>query len=296
MVPGKATKRVFVTSTILDLEQERAFVKRFLEGYEAVSITCLLSEAPDFPVTPPQLSEDVYEACIHNLLGCDYVVQLLNERYGVPDIADAGQLISITHKEYREAFRRRLPVFTLIDKRLWAAYKAHKRGGGQTHVREAADKLFHFLEEIQFLDEIPGRPRKRWLFRYASLREIESILRTSFLTFDDSVFVADVTIPDGSTVQTNETFEKIWEIRNNGMVVWQDRSLREQNPGCGLLPDTPTVPVPETRPGATARIQVLFRAPKYPASVESYWKMVDASGRYCFPWKKGIWCRVRVVD
>lgn len=291
MIERKIIKHIFVSSTIADLEQERAFVKQYLEYYNykgIVRIECFLSEAPDFPVAPEHLSKDIYQICLNNLWRSDYVIQLLNKRYGIPDLENAVEFISITHKEYREALKRGLPVFTLTDKRLWDAYNAYKKGKHQDYVEETQLRLFSLLDEIQ------GTLRKKWIFRYKSIQDIATILEKNLLTFDDDIFGADVTIPDGTIVEPNEKFEKVWEIKNNGMMVWENRFLREENRS-DLISHSRLVEINRTLPGEVARISVTFTAPKYPGSYRSYWKMVNANGQYCFPWKKGIWCEITVL-
>jgi len=289
MSDDRPEKYVFISSTISDLGEERDFVKRYLETYPHVSISCLLSEATDFPVTPPSLAKDTYRICLDNLRVCAYVIQLLNRRYGVPDIQDATQVISIMHKEYREAFSRRLPVFTLVHRSLWRAYNQYKQGKQQDYADPREVQLLPLLDEIQ------GHPRKKWIFRYETLSDIGTILQSSFLAFDDSVFVGDITFPDGAIVQVGQVFEKIWELRNNGFCIWEHRLLREENPGCGLEARRPVVPIPRTLPGQNVQMAVTLMAPKYPGNYQSYWKMVRPNGEYCFAWKKGIWCRVKVV-
>lgn len=39
---------------------------------------------------------------------------------------------------------------------------------------------------------------------------------------DDMEFVADITIPDGTTIIAGGDFEKIWRIRNTGVCTWDD--------------------------------------------------------------------------
>lgn len=289
MVERKIIKRIFVSSTIADLEQERAFVKQYLEYYKGiVRIECFLSEAPDFPVTPEYLSKDTYQICLNNLGRTDYVIQLLNKGYGIPDLENGVEVISIIHKEYREALKRGLPIFTLTNKRLWDAYNAYKKGRQQDYVEETQLRLFSLLDEIQ------GTPRKRWIFRYKSIQDIATILEKNLLTFDDSIFVADVTIPDGTIVEPNQEFEKVWEIKNNGIIIWENRFLKEVNRSY-LIPHSRLVEIPRALPGEITRIIVKFTAPKYPGSYRSYWKMVNANGQYCFSWKKGIWCEITVL-
>ncbi|ALG66471.1 NBR1-Ig-like domain-containing protein [Beggiatoa leptomitoformis] len=42
---------------------------------------------------------------------------------------------------------------------------------------------------------------------------------------DVTGFIADVTYPDNSIVTAGQAFEKIWEIRNLGGQVWENRKL-----------------------------------------------------------------------
>jgi hypothetical protein len=65
------------------------------------------------------------------------------------------------------------------------------------------------------MDEIQGSLRKKWIFPYKTLKIIKDIIDNSLLKFDNSILIWDVTIQDGSLIQVNEKFEKIWEINNN---------------------------------------------------------------------------------
>jgi hypothetical protein len=46
---------------------------------------------------------------------------------------------------------------------------------------------------------------------------------------------------------------------------------------------------------ATVRVSVRFRAPDYPCTTMSRWKMVDREGAICMPGLTGIWCLVTVT-
>ncbi len=39
---------------------------------------------------------------------------------------------------------------------------------------------------------------------------------------DDAVFVADITVPDGTKMQPGEDFTKIWRIKNTGICTWDE--------------------------------------------------------------------------
>ncbi len=126
---------------------------------------------------------------------------------------------------------------------------------------------------------------------------------------DFSGFVRDITIPDDSMVGPGEEFEKIWEIQNLGDTAWERRRLvcadTYFNAGASgpnipvtlgaLTPLSSEVPIATTKPGGKVQVAVRLRAPKYPCSTISYWKMVDHNNEFCFPELLGLYCRVIVV-
>jgi hypothetical protein len=224
------------------------------------------------------------------LIACDYCLVFIKKRYGAPIVEDRGELISITHKEYREAFRQRLPLFTFVDYRTWNARNTYKHGRQQGFVPAKHLRVFDLIDEIQ------KQPRSNWMYFYKTRADLKAVIEQVLFNFDDSAFVGDVTVPDGTIVQVEKEFEKVWEIRNAGCVVWEDRYLREENTGAsGLIPISRQIPIPIALPGETVRLAVRFKAPKYPCTCESYWKMLDSNGRYCLPDLKGLFCRVKVV-
>lgn len=120
---------------------------------------------------------------------------------------------------------------------------------------------------------------------------------------DASLFVDDVTIPDYDIVLVGERFEKQWAIQNLGSVPWSGRRLVCQTTDVSedvrfgsLQPDEAEIAIPETAPGETVVLAMTFTAPTSPATVKSYWKMVDANGISCFPGLHGVWCVVTVLD
>jgi hypothetical protein len=114
---------------------------------------------------------------------------------------------------------------------------------------------------------------------------------------DDSQFVADVTIPDGTTVRAGQRFVKIWEIRNTGLVPWRGRFEQRQGvlSGPGLCGSPSIVPVPTTMPGQVVLISVTFTTPSLPGSCRVDWKMTDKDGRIYFPNLGGLYVTVNVT-
>lgn len=102
---------------------------------------------------------------------------------------------------------------------------------------------------------------------------------------DRSEFVADLTIPDGTVMPPLFIFEKVWQIRNAGPVLWTERLLARQGAAGGHgIPSSPTrVPIPDAMPGETIEVAVPLRAAGLPGTSQAHWKMVDTHGYEYFP-------------
>jgi transcriptional regulator with XRE-family HTH domain len=128
---------------------------------------------------------------------------------------------------------------------------------------------------------------------------------------DQSIFRADITIPDGTVVMAGTTFTKVWEVQNLGTVAWENRFLvcvddnievRSGQSGKPLrvteklTPTVAKIPVPYTAPGGIVRLAVEFKAPSLPCTVMSYWKSTFEDGTMCLPNSVGLSCVVRVIS
>jgi len=115
---------------------------------------------------------------------------------------------------------------------------------------------------------------------------------------DYSEFIQDVTIDDGSEIGANETFTKIWEVRNAGEVIWKDRYLTRlgDNQGFGLITSPRRVKIPDTLPGQKVLIEVELKAPESKGEYKATWKMTFADGRLCFPdrYESGLFVLINV--
>ena len=95
---------------------------------------------------------------------------------------------------------------------------------------------------------------------------------------NDSEFVSDATIPDGTQVASGETLDKRWRVRNTGTCDWgsgytlvfisgQQMGAEEVN---GLYP---------ARAGAEVEISLLFTAPTEPGEHTTTWRMYAPQGQ-----------------
>jgi hypothetical protein len=115
---------------------------------------------------------------------------------------------------------------------------------------------------------------------------------------DTSQFVADITIPDGTTVKVGQRFTKVWEIKDSGTVAWHGRYLRRANLPAdnGACVTPPEVPVPDTAPGTDVMVSVPVVAPTSPGTCWAGWKMVDDRGNYLFPGSRPVYFVVTVAN
>ncbi len=114
---------------------------------------------------------------------------------------------------------------------------------------------------------------------------------------DKTLFIKDVTIPDGTSIAVNTSFVKTWRVKNIGNVVWKDRYLKRMTPSSSLICSSPAmVPIPETRPGQTIDISVTFKTPHLPGSCRTDWKTSDDRGNLYFPDMHGLFSIVTVVE
>ncbi|HEX7587245.1 MAG TPA: NBR1-Ig-like domain-containing protein [Anaerolineae bacterium] len=94
---------------------------------------------------------------------------------------------------------------------------------------------------------------------------------------NNSVFVADVTIPDKTVLQPGQTFVKTWRVRNTGTCTWgSDEELvfvrGEQ------MAKTATFPIPSTAPGATVELSIAMTASAAPGNHIADWRMRNRGG------------------
>ncbi|GAA3539928.1 hypothetical protein GCM10022222_24470 [Amycolatopsis ultiminotia] len=114
---------------------------------------------------------------------------------------------------------------------------------------------------------------------------------------DNSRFVTDVTVPDGTTIHVGETVQKVWEIENSGSVPWHERYLQRMDlppaPGSCRTPDR--VLVGDTAPGEHVMVSVPVTAADHPGSCWIGWKMVDSSGAQLFTTRRPVYVLVTVA-
>ena len=100
---GVELARVYVSSTIADLTQERRAV---LDWLRLARHQVIDSYLPD--------SDTVRDSCLDDVAGCDLYVLILGHRYGLRPAQDNAEGLSITHLEFRRAGECGIPRVALL--------------------------------------------------------------------------------------------------------------------------------------------------------------------------------------
>lgn len=94
---------------------------------------------------------------------------------------------------------------------------------------------------------------------------------------NNAVFVADVTVPDGTPIAAGQAFNKIWRLRNTGTCPWGVGYQFLFVAGEAMTPVT-TYGVPATDPSATADLLVAMTAPAAAGTHFGQWRLRSPQG------------------
>lgn len=94
---------------------------------------------------------------------------------------------------------------------------------------------------------------------------------------DEMIYLADVTIPDGSSIVAGESFTKTWRVRNSGTSTWRNCTLEHFSDERMDGPES--VPLPPLKPNETGEISLPLVAPAAPGRHRSTWKPRNGRGR-----------------
>jgi hypothetical protein len=92
-----------------------------------------------------------------------------------------------------------------------------------------------------------------------------------------AVFVADVTIPDGSDMAPGSQFVKTWRIKNSGTCNWSAGSKAVFVEG-NQLGGPAAVSIPPTEAGGTRDVSMSLAAPSAPGTYKGKWQVRTSSG------------------
>ncbi|GAB4445023.1 MAG: hypothetical protein OHK0041_01940 [Anaerolineales bacterium] len=93
---------------------------------------------------------------------------------------------------------------------------------------------------------------------------------------DSAILVEDVTYPDNTRVDADETFTKTWKLQNTGTCTWSGYSVAFVDGDRMGAPDS--IPVPETPPKASVEASVQLTAPSADKIYRGNFRLVNAEG------------------
>jgi hypothetical protein len=97
---------------------------------------------------------------------------------------------------------------------------------------------------------------------------------------DLASFVADVTVPDGTSALPGAVFEKTWRIKNTGTTTWSPAYTLVWVEGDKMgSPESVAIPG-NVRPGETIDISVKLTAPSKAGTYQTYFRLRNESGQF----------------
>jgi len=103
---------------------------------------------------------------------------------------------------------------------------------------------------------------------------------------DDSLFLGDTTIPDGTKMKPGEQFYKIWRLKNTGVCTWDDGYMLAFAYGdpMGGQSFMITRKIDFAAPGDVKDYGIHFVAPTKPGTYTGCWRMMNDRGYYFGGW------------
>ena len=101
---------------------------------------------------------------------------------------------------------------------------------------------------------------------------------------NNSSFVSDVTVADGTVLPPGQNFDKVWEIKNTGSCTWDDGYVLAYIGGSSPNLDPYNFEFKNSDDfvigGATANLGLTLTTPCTPGEYEGTWRMRDDKGYY----------------
>jgi hypothetical protein len=93
---------------------------------------------------------------------------------------------------------------------------------------------------------------------------------------DNSVYLSDVTIPDGTTLTPGESFTKTWSLQNTGSCAWTTAYAITYYSG-NSMSGSATVLTDAVSSGGSINVSVDLVAPSTAGTYTGYWRLQNAS-------------------
>lgn len=123
------------------------------------------------------------------------------------------------------------------------------------------------------------------------LAQVTNDQGTSFALCDNLEFVADVNIPDDTTMSPGQDFVKTWRVKNAGSCPWGDGYELVYADYADDMSGQPQVLTQVVQPGQEVEVSIQFTAPDAIGEYLSAWQMSNPAG-VTFP--EAIYVRIIV--
>jgi hypothetical protein len=100
-------------------------------------------------------------------------------------------------------------------------------------------------------------------------------------TCDNSAFINDTSVPDGTVMAAGQEFIKTWKVKNTGTCSWTTGYrivFGYSNPPNEKMGGLPTPLTVEIAPNADAEISIKLKAPLKSGTYSGYWKLANNNG------------------
>lgn len=163
-----AIPKVFISSTCYDLKYIRENLKYFISnlGYEAI-----LSEDGDVFYNP---SIHTHDSCLAEVSNCQIFVLIIGGRYGGSYRTEEK---SITNKEYEEAIKLKIPVFTLVEQGVLAEHFVYQKNRENPSLKDMIYPSVDNVKIFEFIDEVRKNDTNNAIVPFADFNNIEEYLK-----------------------------------------------------------------------------------------------------------------------
>ena len=135
----------------------------------------------------------------------------------------------------------------------------------------------HTAHEHTFADPRSQPFRRPHLRRTISFASSTPAIGGGVSSCDNSAFVSDVTIPDGTMIKPGEKFTKTWRMYNSGTCNWTTSYKIAFDSGDAMGGATTVLPA-QVNSGSQMDISVAMMAPTFNGTFKGNWRMQNATG------------------
>lgn len=95
---------------------------------------------------------------------------------------------------------------------------------------------------------------------------------------DDAIYIADVSVPDGTQMNPGQEFVKTWRVKNTGTCTWTRGYQIMWSYGDNRMSGQATALPREVQPGEEVEISLVLKAPLKSGTYSGYWVLRNNNG------------------